>query len=168
MRLKKFNLSGFTPCFILFCLLNSFSYSQTVTAIKYPGLEKIISKQNDTTYVINFWATWCQPCVKELPYFEKINSEYAGKKIKVVLLSLDFMKDMDKRLKPFVLQNDIKSEVYLFNEPDYNSWIDKVAPEWQGNIPATLIINNHKKFRKFFPNEFTYEELKNIIEPLTN
>lgn len=135
--------------------------SQDIRITDFKGLEPLLNKQNDTTYLINFWATWCNPCVKELPYFQQIHDEYINEKVKVVLVSLDFLKHLDTRLKPFLQKNILSPDVILLNDPDSNSWIDKVSPDWSGAIPATVIYN--RNFRQFFEKSFTYEELKSII-----
>ena len=68
----------------------------------YDGLEPLINIKDDKVHVVNFWATWCAPCVKELPYFEDINENYKGKGVDVLLVSLDFPKNYDSKLKPFI------------------------------------------------------------------
>jgi thiol-disulfide isomerase/thioredoxin len=146
---------------IITALILTFSaYAQKPKAVKFSTYKALANKQNDTTYVINFWATWCKPCVKELPYFEELNKKYASKKVKIILLSLDFVKDLNTKLIPFVQKNNIKSTVYLFDEPDYNAWIDKVEPTWGGAIPATMIINNSKHYNKFYEKNFEAGELE--------
>lgn len=148
-------------------ILNSHSASaQEVRVIKLPELEQILAPENDTTYVINFWATWCKPCVKEMPYFEKLNEEMNNEKVKVILISLDFKRQVETQLKPFLIKNNIRSQVVLIDEPDYNSWIDKVDPTWSGAIPATIFINTNKQARIFHEKEFKYEELYSIVKPL--
>lgn len=119
---------------------------------------KYLQQKNDTTYIINFWATWCKPCVKELPAFEKINAQYSGQKVKVVLASLDFPDRIEKQVIPFIEKHNLKSEVVLLDDPDANSWIPKVSEEWSGAIPATIIYNQQE--RKFYEASFTYEELQ--------
>jgi len=135
--------------------------SQDIRITDFKGLEPLLNKQNDTTYVINFWATWCMPCVKELPYFQQIHDEFSQEKVKVILVSLDFLKHLDSRLKPFLQKNKLSPEIILLNDPDSNAWIDKVSPDWSGAIPATIIYN--KNFRNFYEKSFTYEELQTII-----
>ena len=118
------------------------------------------NSKNDTVYIFNFWATYCAPCIKELPFFDRIGHEYSGKKVKVVLVSLDFRAQVESRVIPFLKQKNIRSQVIVLSDPDANSWIDKVSPDWSGAIPATLIVKgNHKEF---FEKEFTYEEINSL------
>jgi len=127
----------------------------------FDELKPLLNQQSDTTYVINFWATWCAPCVKELPDFEKINAQFSAQKFRMILVSLDFKRSLETRLIPFVREKNLKAEVIMLHEPDANSWIDKVDPKWTGAIPATLIYN--KDFRDFLEGSYTYDELYNII-----
>ncbi|MDO4228370.1 MAG: TlpA disulfide reductase family protein [Capnocytophaga sp.] len=134
----------------------------TVSSYNFDNLEKLISLQNDTTYVVNFWATWCAPCVEELPYFEQANKQYKNQKVKFLLVNLDFPKMIESRLLPFMEEHNIQSEVLILNDPDANSWIDKIDPNWEGNIPITIIHN--KKKRAFYDHTFTKESLITEIE----
>jgi len=129
-------------------------------------LEQRVAKGNDTTYVVNFWATWCGPCVEELPYFERLNVENKKKPFKVILMSLDFKSKLQKDVIPFVAKHQIKSEVYVVNESDQQKFIDRVDKNWSGALPATLIINTAKKVRSFHEKDFTYEELVKTISTL--
>ena len=146
--------------------MNLHSMAQDVRPITFKEFEAMTQRNNDTTYIFNFWATWCTECVKELPNIEQINNTYLDKKVKVIFISLDFKKDFETRLKPFVKNHHLKSEVYLMSDIDYNSWIDKVNKDWDGSIPSTLIVNNSKKVRLFYNKDFTFAELENIILPI--
>ena len=106
----------------------------------------------DTTYVINFWATWCAPCVKELPYFEALNDKYSNGKFRQILVSLDSPKKLKSKVIPFIEKKDIKSEVVLLGDGKFNSWIDRVDPQWSGAIPITLILKGKEKL--FYEQEF--------------
>ena len=133
----------------------------------FNGLQEYLGKWEDRTVVINFWATWCAPCVKELPYFEQATATFDPDEVVVVLVSLDFRKEMDRRLVPFVEENDLQSNVILLSDPDANAWIDKVSPEWSGAIPATLIRKGDKE--AFYEQSFhSFEELNQIIQPFLN
>ncbi|MDT0646574.1 TlpA disulfide reductase family protein [Zunongwangia sp. F260] len=137
--------------------------SAVVSTVDFEAFDsKYLQKKNDTTYVINFWATWCKPCVEELPAFEKLNKQLASKKVKVVLASLDFPDKIEQQVIPFMKENNLKSEVVLLDDPDANSWIPKVSEEWSGAIPATIILNQQE--RKFYERTFTYEELNTELQ----
>jgi thiol-disulfide isomerase/thioredoxin len=114
-------------------------------------------------HVVNFWATWCPPCVTELPYFEKLSKEYQDKEVKFILISLDFPSQIESRLIPFLKTNKITADVRVMTNIDYNSWIEKVDSSWQGNIPVTLFFNNARKIRYFHPSEVTEKELRDLI-----
>ena len=137
--------------------------SSAIVEVKWSALEKLLNSNTDTTYIVNFWATWCGPCVEELPYFEQLNRNFAGQKVKVVLVSMDFVKDKDKRLVPFVERMKLKNTVWLLNEPDANSWIDRVDPSWTGALPATLILNAQLKKRAFYEKPLNYESLAHAL-----
>ncbi len=106
------------------------------------------------------------PCVKELPYFESLHEILKGKKYRLILVSLDFKKHYESKLLPFIEKNQLQSEVYLLDEPDYNSWIDKVDKSWGGSIPATLFINYKNKTRIFKEQEFEKQELINFVKSI--
>jgi thiol-disulfide isomerase/thioredoxin len=128
----------------------------------YNGLEKFLSTEDDKTYVVNFWATWCAPCIKELPYFEKLNATYSDQ-LEVILVSLDFPSKYDTKLKPFIKDKKLQSKVVALNDVDSNTWIPKVDESWTGAIPATIIFNKNK--RKFYEKSFTYDELETEVKP---
>ncbi len=135
-------------------------------SFNFDGLQPYLNQKNDTVYVINFWATWCVPCVKELPHFEKLNQKYKGGKFKMILVSLDFPKMAESRVIPFIKNKKLQAEVVLLNDPDANSWIEKVAQEWSGAIPATVIYRNGR--RKFYEQSFTEAALETEIKSFIN
>jgi thiol-disulfide isomerase/thioredoxin len=133
----------------------------TVNGYKWEGLQHYLNQKNDTTYVINFWATSCEPCVAELPYFEEINEKYKKNKVKVILVSMDFGKDIKPKLLPFINRKQLKSEVIAMRETDVDSWLSKVDSTWTGALPATIIYNKNE--RKFYEKSFTYAELEKEV-----
>ncbi|WP_456460521.1 TlpA disulfide reductase family protein [Reichenbachiella sp.] len=148
---------------ILFlCIAGSKSYSQSIEVIKYPDLAKLINTPSEKNKVINFWATWCRPCVKELPQFLKLYEKYNDENLELSLISFDFVEDLENKLKPFVDKKNIEAKVYLLDETDYNAFIDKVDPSWSGAIPATLLIAKGNSKRKFIEKEFTEDELEKV------
>ncbi|MFD1604596.1 TlpA family protein disulfide reductase [Flavobacterium artemisiae] len=143
--------------FLLFLLFSVKGYNQNVKLINIDQLKERIKNGKDSTYVVNFWATWCAPCIKELPHFEKLGAEYKSEKLAVLLVSLDFKSKLESNVIPFVKRKNLKNEVFLLNESNPQEFIDRIDPSWSGSIPATLFIKNDK--RKFVESEFTYEQL---------
>lgn len=132
-----------------------------VEIFDFDELEPLFHQENDTTYIINFWATWCAPCVKELPYFEKINAEQKEEHVAVILVSLDMPKMWKTHLVPFIKKRNIRSKVVILDDPKQNKWIPKVDANWSGGIPATLIYNKDK--RVLYEKSFEYEELVQAV-----
>lgn len=132
----------------------------------FNSFEPLLHKDDNKTYIINFWATWCKPCIEELPYFEKVYAEQKDNNVEVILVSLDMPSMWKSRLEPFVEKKGLKSEVVILDDPKQNDWIPKVAEEWGGGIPATLIYN--KDSRSFYERGFTYEELNGELNKFIN
>lgn len=119
----------------------------------------------DTIYVINFWSTFCAPCVGELHEFNTLEKKFAGQPLKVILVSLDFKDDMEKgKLEGFVQRKRLTPECVWLNERDPNEFIPRVDQGWQGSIPATLMLYPAKKQRQFMEGTITANKLKNIAD----
>lgn len=128
----------------------------------YDRFKHYLEADNDTTYVVNFWATWCKPCVEELPSFEKLYHNYKDKKVRLILVSLDFEDKIQSKLMPFIRKNNLQGEVIVLRQKGMNNWIDKIDPAWSGALPATIIYNKDK--RKFFEQSFEYAELEKVLQ----
>ena len=146
-------------------LLSSFSVSaQEVPLIKTEQLLAWKNSTADSTYVINFWATWCAPCVKELPYFDSLQTTHADQNLEVILVSTDFKRNLENRVKPFVKDRKIISTVVFIDESNPNNFIDLVSPEWSGAIPATLIVSGKTGKSVFHEGELDYEALITLVK----
>jgi thiol-disulfide isomerase/thioredoxin len=99
-------------------------------------------KQKDTAYVVNFWATWCKPCIEELPSFDSLTAITSKMPVKVLLVTLDFKEDLNTKVKPFLLKHKLKSQVVLLDETNGNDFINKISEKWSGAIPATYFKND--------------------------
>lgn len=152
----------------LFAALAVVLPAQDIPFIKADQLTAWKNSASDTVYVLNFWATWCAPCVAELPDFEKLNQAYADKPVRIVLVSTDFRRDVEKRLKPFVERNKLESQVVFIDEKTPNDWIDLVSPEWTGSIPATIIVRKNRDFERFFEKQIHFEELEEAVNAALN
>lgn len=137
--------------------------AQKTPSYKVEDLVKRVSNK-DTVYVVNFWATWCVPCVKELPEFNKIYEQYQGKPVKVLMVSLDFKESYPAKLEGFISKKKLEPEVIWFNETNANIFIPKIDNSWSGSIPATWIVNAAKEYSTFNEGIVTAAQLSSIIE----
>ena len=161
--MKRIYLSIALVCLTLFV------WSQNDYKIyeSFDKLQDTIHQSKEQVVVVNFWATWCAPCVRELPYFEQLRQDFSKDELRIVLVSLDFKRQLEKNLVPFLEKNEINSEVCVLLDTKESIWIDKIDPKWSGAIPATLIISGDK--RKFIEGEIhDYKELTSIIESFKN
>ena len=147
---------------VTFILTIHLAFSQEVKIYEsFEEFEPLLHNENDTTFVINFWATWCKPCIEEMPGFIQLDEKFRDKKFKLILTSLDFEKQLNSKVKPFIEENDIKAKVVLLADSKAHEWIDKVDKEWSGSIPITIIYN--KDFYFFKEGMLSYNELDEII-----
>jgi thiol-disulfide isomerase/thioredoxin len=129
-------------------------------------LEQRIQRDTARVLVVNFWATWCKPCVEELPYFETLRERYASDGLNVLLISLDFKSQKDKRLRPFLMEHPMGAEVALLADQAADLWMPQVSEDWDGAIPATVVIGPDKQMLGFHSEKFEdFRELENFIKP---
>jgi thiol-disulfide isomerase/thioredoxin len=140
--------------------------AQNVNVITFDELDAWTKRQDDTVRVFNFWATWCKPCIEEMPAFDSLQRVSAGRKLQVIFVSLDFKSQIDKRVRPFVAKKKFAPPVVLLDAPDPNSWIDRISSDWSGAIPATLVVRTSHNVRNFYEHDFTFDELQSILQPL--
>ncbi|WP_299799559.1 TlpA disulfide reductase family protein [uncultured Maribacter sp.] len=130
----------------------------------FESLEPLLYTDSNKVHVVNFWAMWCAPCIKELPVFKEYEN---NNDIEMIFVSLDFPEDIETKLKPFLKRKGITSKVVLLDDPDANSWIDKIDPNWSGAIPFTIIFNKDKRTYHERPFE-NLNDLENEIHKTFN
>ena len=140
-------------------------FSQRVGSVKITELETMIA-ESKTPLIINFWATWCKPCLEELPYFEKEVDEHSKDSVKLLLVSLDFKEAFPQGISTFAKKWKIKGQIFWLNETNADYFCPKIDPKWSGAIPATLFINNKTGYRHFVEAQISHEKLKKEIMAL--
>ena len=152
-----------TMGFLLSC--NGQESTQVLKVVNYDELKSVIQKEDDVLYVVNFWATWCKPCIEELPDFMEVNEEFKDHPyFKLILVSMDSKKQLDTKVKKFIEKNKITADVYLLDDNKrMNEWIPATDANWSGAIPATVMYKNGEKV--FFKElKMTKYELEDLID----
>lgn len=137
--------------------------TQQAKKIKITDLEKIIAKTK-RPLVINFWATYCRPCIEEMPYFLNLENEYKKDSLQLLLVSLDMEDDYPSKVDAFLQKRKITSSSAWLDESNADYFCPKIDASWSGALPATLFVNNQDKYKKFVEDSFSKEELKKEIE----
>lgn len=131
----------------------------------FEDIAPLFEQRNDTTYVINFWATWCKPCVEELPFLVRLGEEYRDKPVRIILVSLDFEKDLATKLPAFIESFPLPLPVVALTDKPLDQWASRLDADWNGTIPVTVIYKNGLRF--FVDRAFkTYPDLQAQVDPL--
>ena len=141
--------------------------SQSIPKWKITDLQEYIAK-SDTPVIVNFWATYCVPCIKEIPYFQEVVKQYEEKGVKLLLVSLDFRESFPDKISSFADKRKFTSPIVWLDETDADYFCPKVDSTWSGVMPATLFINNKKGHRSFFEEEMSKEEFESEIRKIVN
>ena len=138
------------------------SYSQEVKLVSFNELSQIINRPDGKTKVINLWATWCKPCVEELPVFMKAVAEYGTQNTEFIFVSVDFLSQNQKVIDK-VNELQMKGILVHLNESG-SDWIDKMDPDWSGAIPYTILIRPDSGRSYHYDSFANYDELKNFLD----
>ncbi|MDX2048643.1 MAG: TlpA disulfide reductase family protein [Chitinophagaceae bacterium] len=136
---------------------------QSIKKWKITDVVNYIEK-TDSVVVLTFWATWCKPCITELPYFHSVTKKYAPQKVKLLLVSLDFQNDYPKKIAEFAKKNNYDAEIVWLDETDADYFCPKIDSRWSGAIPSTLIYHHQSGYRFFREGQIREERLELILQ----
>ena len=153
--------------FILFAVslsaIGQANVAPVARVVKLAELQKVMNEPSSQVKVINFWATWCAPCIKEIPLFERLGQQ--RKDVAVTLVSMDMDLDPNpEKVHKFVARKKLTSSVLILDETNPNSYIDKIEKDWSGALPATIVINTTTGKRVFVERELHEGELEKLID----
>ena len=142
--------------------------AQTIKKIKIADLEQTIA-QSDHPLIVNFWATFCVPCVKEIPYFQSTVARYQGERVELILVSLDLPDYFPGKIASFAQGRGFTARIVWLDETNADYFCPRVDPKWSGGIPSSLLINNKTHYRRFFDRQLTEPqvefEIKKMLVP---
>lgn len=145
-------------------LLSAGAGAQNIASVKMADVVKRFSKKSDTIYVVNFWATFCKPCIEEIPYFIKVTDKYKDKKVKLLLVSLDLPAFYPSKIAAFAEKNKYTPEIVWLKETNADIFCPQIDPQWSGAIPATIIVNSKTGKKIFFEEEMKEEKFEEAVK----
>ena len=141
-------------------------YATDVHEINLDGLKKLIQRDPKDTrpLLINFWATWCDPCREEFPDLVRVDSDYRSKGLNFVAVSLDDISDIKSAVPKFLNEMKATMAVVLLNVNDPEPAIKAVDEKWDGELPATFLYDKEGKviFRHF--GKIKPDELRAVLD----
>lgn len=153
---------------LLFILGLGFSdaAAQGIPNWKISDLETYIKNSNKPT-VVNFWATFCKPCIAEIPHFQKLVKQYEKDSVQLLLVSLDMKEMYPEKIKTFADRFKFTAPIVFLDETNADIFCPRIDEKWSGAIPASLFINNQTGYRKFFEEEMSEQKFETELKALT-
>ena len=152
-----------TACLLFFVTIG---FSQTIKKVKITDVEEYV-KNSDHPIVLNCWATWCAPCVEELPYFMETVKKYSDQKVELLLVSLDFANSYPNKILEVIKKHHFNATFFWLNETNADYFCPKIDPKWDGTLPSTLFVNTQTGYRAFFGRPMTDRQIELEVSKLT-
>lgn len=146
-----------------FLMSAQFASAQVVPSLLFKDILKKV-ENSEGLVILNVWATWCKPCVAELPHFQKVQDSLRNQDVHIIIASADFDTQLPN-IKPFLEKRGLTLDACHIKDGGESAWIDLFDPSFSGAIPATAFYLNGKKIL-FHEGDFTEEELFNIVNEI--
>jgi thiol-disulfide isomerase/thioredoxin len=150
---------------LFFVFATTVSGAQEIPKWKLDDLKAAIQNAEKPT-IFNFWATFCKPCIEEIPYFQQLVKKYDSAGVRLVLVSLDMPELYPKKIRAFATKNKITAPITYLDETNADLFCPAVDERWSGAIPASLFINNKTGYRQFFEDQLSKEKLEKEINKM--
>ena len=138
--------------------------AQKIASVKMKEVVQRFSKPSDTIYVVNFWATFCKPCIAEIPGFIRVTDKYKNKHVKLLLVSLDLAAWYPKRIATFAQKQNYTPEIAWLSETNADIFCPQIDAKWSGAIPATIIVNSKTGKKVFFEDEVSEVKFEELLK----
>jgi thiol-disulfide isomerase/thioredoxin len=152
----------FIISFLLFAIgINA----QQIKSIKITELTQAI-KESKKPLIVNFWASFCVPCLEEIPYFEELAEKYKLQNVSLLLVSLDLKKSYPDTIEACIKKHKISAPVAWLNEDNADYFCPRIDSNWMGNMPSSLFVNNATGYYRFFDEQLCREKLEQQIKAM--
>jgi thiol-disulfide isomerase/thioredoxin len=148
---------------IIFLFFAATISAQEIKRIKVTDLEKTI-KESKTPLIVNFWATFCVPCIEEIPYFQELAQQYKSKDVSLVFVSLDLREAYPSKIIAMAKRLNLIFPVAWLDETNADYFCPKIDTSWTGGMPSSLFVNNTTGYHKFYEDQVSREKLEKEIE----
>src|SRR5215471_10062568 len=139
------------------------THAQDVKAVKVTELSKTI-RESKTPLIVNFWATFCVPCIQEMPYFQEVAKQYKSQNVSLLFVSLDLKEAYPVKVNAMAKKLQLTSPVVWLNETNADYFCPKIDTTWSGGMPSSLFVNNATGYHRFFEDQLSKEKLENTIK----
>jgi len=136
------------------------------TAINAEEMRNLLKRNGGRPLLVNYWATWCDPCRDEFPDLVKIDRQYRAKGLDFIAITLDDLADINTAVPKFLREMKATMPVYLLNVSDPEPAINSVDSGWSGALPATFLYNNKGEVVYKHFGRIRTDELRTAIEKL--
>jgi len=163
---NSFSILVFTFYFFLISCAGSRGRTNLVQPIDESRLKKLLTQAQGKAVLLNFWATWCDPCVEEFPDLIKLARDFRPHGLEVILVSLDELEDLNSKIVPFLGKHGVNFRTYFKKTRDDEVFINTIDAKWSGAIPATFIYDTQGNLAKRFVAQQSFDTLIEAVRPL--
>ena len=150
---------------VAFLFLAAGIKAQQVKSIKITDLQKTI-KESKSPLIVNFWATFCVPCIQEIPYFQEMTEKYKAQGVSLLLVSLDLKEAYPSKIISTAGKLKFTAPIVWLNETNADYFCPKIDTSWTGGMPSSLFVNNATGYHKFFEDQLSKEKLDKEIQAM--
>jgi thiol-disulfide isomerase/thioredoxin len=147
-------------------LLQGCASAPGVTPVSAAGADSLRRSSTARVVLLNVWATWCKPCLEEMPGLVRLRSEYSRDDLDLILLSADDLSDVDTAVAPFLGKAGVDFPTYVFGGGDQDAFIRTFDTTWSGALPATFLSSRPSGASRTLVGERSYEQFKAEIDAL--